>query len=67
VPSKAELPQEPGQGYDIHKEWSSQPRWPRSFSLRLPEKSWFMALRIYGPLQPWIDPTWRSGEIELVE
>jgi len=30
-------------------------------------KAWFVALRMYGPLQPWIDKTWRPGEIELVE
>ena len=30
-------------------------------------KSWWLALRMYGPLQPWIDQTWRPGEIELVE
>jgi hypothetical protein len=33
----------------------------------VPGKSWFVALRMYGPLQPWIDKTWRPGEIELVE
>ena len=33
----------------------------------IPGKSWFIALRMYGPLQPWIDQTWRPGEIELVE
>ena len=33
----------------------------------VPDKSWFIALRMYGPLQPWIDQTWRPGEIELVE
>ncbi len=33
----------------------------------IPGKSWFVALRMYGPLQPWIDQTWRPGEIELVE
>lgn len=33
----------------------------------VPGKSWFIALRMYGPLQPWIDQTWRPGEIELVE
>jgi hypothetical protein len=31
----------------------------------IPGKSWWLALRIYGPLQPWIDQTWRPGEIEL--
>jgi hypothetical protein len=33
----------------------------------IPGKSWWLALRMYGPLQPWIDQTWRPGEIELVE
>jgi hypothetical protein len=33
----------------------------------IPGKSWFIALRIYGPEQPWIDQTWKPGEIELVK
>ncbi len=33
----------------------------------VPGKGWFVALRMYGPLQEWIDKTWRPGEIELVE
>ena len=33
----------------------------------LPGKSWFAILRMYGPLQPWIDKTWRPSEIELVK
>jgi len=32
----------------------------------IPGKSWFIILRAYGPLAPWIDKTWRPGEIELV-
>ncbi len=32
----------------------------------IPGKSWFIALRMYGPLEPWIDQSWRPGEIELV-
>jgi hypothetical protein len=24
-------------------------------------------LRMYGPLKPWFDKTWRSGKIERVE
>ena len=31
----------------------------------LPGKGWFMILRLYGPLEPWFDKTWRPGEIEL--
>ncbi len=33
----------------------------------VPGKSWWLALRMYGPEQAWIDKTWRPGEIELVE
>jgi len=33
----------------------------------VPGKSWFVILRMYAPLQPWIDQAWRPGEIELVK
>lgn len=33
----------------------------------IPGKGWFIMLRIYGPLEPWFDKTWRPGEIELVK
>ena len=29
-----------------------------------PEKGWFVVLRLYSPLQPFLDKTWRPGEIE---
>jgi hypothetical protein len=32
----------------------------------IPGKGWFTFLRLYGPLEPWFDKTWRPGEIELV-
>ena len=31
----------------------------------IPGKSWFVILRLYGPLQPWFDKTWKPGDIEL--
>jgi len=31
----------------------------------IPGKGWFMILRLYGPLKPWFNKTWRPGEIEL--
>jgi len=31
----------------------------------VPGKGWNTLLRLYGPLQPWFDKTWRPGEIEL--
>ncbi len=33
----------------------------------LPGKSWFTILRMYGPLEPWINKTWRPSEIEMVK
>jgi hypothetical protein len=32
----------------------------------IPGKGWFMILRLYGPLEPWFNKTWRPGNIELV-
>ena len=33
----------------------------------MPGKSWNTLLRLYAPLQPWFDKTWKPGDIELVE
>lgn len=30
----------------------------------IPGKGWFVFLRLYGPLEPWFDKSWRPGEIE---
>ncbi|MEI8333922.1 MAG: DUF1254 domain-containing protein [Chloroflexota bacterium] len=33
----------------------------------IPGKGWFTFFRLYGPLEPWFDKTWRPGEIESVD
>jgi len=33
----------------------------------IPGKGWFMILRLYGPLEPWFDQTWRPDPIKLVK
>lgn len=33
----------------------------------VPNKGWFAIFRLYGPLEPWFDKTWRPGEIEEVK
>ncbi len=33
----------------------------------VPGKAWFTLLRLYGPLDPWFDQTWRPGEIEPID
>jgi len=32
----------------------------------VPRKGWNVILRLYGPLEPWFDKTWRPGNPELV-
>ncbi len=31
-----------------------------------PGKGWNVLLRLYGPLQPWFDKTWKPGDFEVV-
>jgi hypothetical protein len=33
----------------------------------IPGKGWSTLLRLYAPLQPWFDKTWKPGDIEPVE
>jgi hypothetical protein len=33
----------------------------------VPGKGWFVLLRLYGPLQPWFDRTWKPGEFERLD
>jgi len=33
----------------------------------IPGKSYNVLLRLYGPLEPWFDKTWKPGDFELVE
>jgi hypothetical protein len=42
---------------------SKEANWVQTIS----GKGWWVILRLYGPLEPWFDKTWRPGEIELVK
>ena len=33
----------------------------------VPGKSWSTMFRLYGPLEPWFEKTWRPGDVQLVE
>ena len=33
----------------------------------VPGKAWYAILRLYGPLEPWFDKTWKPGEVEPVK
>ena len=39
----------------------------KSWIQTVPGKGWFAILRLYGPLEPWFDKTWKPGEFELVK
>jgi hypothetical protein len=37
-----------------------EPNWIQT----VPGKGWFAILRLYGPLEPWFEKSWRPGDIE---
>ncbi len=57
----------PDGSYDIYFDPKPSEGKEGNWLQTIPGKSWWLALRMYGPLQPWIDQTWRPGEIELIE
>jgi len=52
--------------YDIYFGPEAPEGFENNWLQTIPGKSWFVILRMYGPLQPWIDKTWRPGEIVVV-
>ena len=53
--------------YDIYFAPSAPEGKAGNWLQTVPGKSWWLALRMYGPEEAWIKQTWRPGEIELVE
>ena len=39
----------------------------RNWIQTIPGKGWNMLFRLYGPLEPWFDKSWKLSEIELVK
>lgn len=35
--------------------------------LTVPNKGWFLILRLYSPTEAWFEKSWRPGEIELLQ
>jgi hypothetical protein len=52
--------------YDIYFSPEPPAGYENNWLQTIPGKSWFVALRMYGPLEPWIDKTWRPSEVELM-
>lgn len=38
----------------------------KNWTQTIPGKGWFAILRLYGPLEPWFNKTWKPGEFELI-
>ena len=53
--------------YDIYFSPKPPKGYENNWLATIPGKGWFVGLRMYGPLEPWIEKTWRPGEIELVK
>jgi len=53
--------------YDIYFAPQAPAGQEKNWLQTVPGKSWFIALRMYGPEEAWIKQTWRPGEIELVK
>ncbi len=61
------LTQNPDGSYDVYFAPKAPEGKAGNWLQTVPGKSWFTILRMYGPLEPWINKTWRPGEIELVQ
>ena len=64
--NKQGLQQNPDGSFDIYFGPEAPAGKESNFIQTVPGKGWNIILRLYGPLQPWFDKTWRPGEIELV-
>ena len=52
--------------YDIYFSPEPPVGYENNWLQTVPGKGWFVILRMYGPLEPWIEKTWRPSEVMLV-
>lgn len=52
--------------YDIYFSPKAPQGEEKNWLQTIPGKSWFIALRMYGPEEAWINKTWKPGEIEQI-
>ena len=55
----------PDGSVDVYFGPKAPPGKEKNWVQTVPGKGWNTILRLYGPLEPWFDKTWRPGEIEL--
>jgi hypothetical protein len=52
---------------DVYFGPKAPPGMERNWIQTLPGKGWNMLFRLYGPLEPWFDKSWKLSEIERVK
>lgn len=63
---KADLVVNPDTSVDVYFGPKPIPGKEANWVQTIPGKGWCVVLRLYGPLEPWFDQTWRPGEIEMM-
>ena len=52
--------------YDLYFGPKAPPGKETNWVETIPGKSWFQLFRLYGPLEPWFDQTWKLNEFEPI-
>ena len=63
----AELQANPDGSYDLYFGPTAPEGKASNWVETIPGKSWFQLFRLYGPLQPWFDQTWKLNEFEPLD
>ncbi|MEH6579376.1 MAG: DUF1254 domain-containing protein [Amphritea sp.] len=66
VDSLKGLKQNADGSYDVYFGQEAPKGFEDNWLQTIPGKSWFTVLRMYGPLEAWLNKTWRPSEVELV-
>ena len=53
--------------FDLYLSPNAPEGYENNWLQTIPGKSWFVILRVYGPLTPWIEKTWKPGEVTLIK
>jgi hypothetical protein len=54
-------------GFSIYVGPEAPDGWENNWVQTVPGKSFNMMFRLYGPLEPWFDKSWKPGDLELIE
>lgn len=65
--TSGQLQQNDDRSYDLYFGPSAPQGKESNWVETIPGKSWFQLFRLYGPLQPWFDQTWKLNEFEPLE